>query len=410
MKDLNELRKRHTALVTRAREILDKAETEKRELNTEEESEYNKVMADDDLLCKEIDRETHLQTIEERLSQPQTEPHKPEPEGLPKPELRFNQRPEYRDAYRRLLAVGYPELNDIERRAIQADVANIGGYWIAPEQFVNDLIKFVDDMVFIRGLATVFQVPNAESLGIPSFDTDVDDADWTVELGTGSEDSAARMGKRSLTPHPLAKRIKISATWLRKVAPELGESFIRQRLGYKIGVTEEKAFLTGSGSGQPLGLFTASADGISTGRDVSTDNTTTAITSDGLKEAFWFLKEQYRRVGQWLFHRDAMKQIDKLKDGDNRYLLQPNMQAGPANVLLGRPVNVSEFVPNTFTTGLYVGMFGDFSFYYIADAMDMAIQRLVELYAETNQIGLISRMETDGMPVLEEAFARITLD
>jgi len=39
----------------------------------------------------------------------------------------------------------------------------------------------------------------------------------------------------------------------------------------------------------------------------------------------------------------------------------------------------------------------------------MRIQRLNELYAATNQVGFISRLESDGMPVLEEAFARVKL-
>jgi HK97 family phage major capsid protein len=72
-------------------------------------------------------------------------------------------------------------------------------------------------------------------------------------------------------------------------------------------------------------------------------------------------------------------------------------------------VFLSEYAPNTFTSGKYVGILGDFRFYWIADALDMQIQRLVELYAETNQVGLIGRLETDGMPVLSEAFTRVTL-
>ena len=70
---------------------------------------------------------------------------------------------------------------------------------------------------------------------------------------------------------------------------------------------------------------------------------------------------------------------------------------------------ISEFAPNTFTTGKYVGLLGDFSNYWIVDALSMQMQRLSELYAETNQIGFIGRLETDGAPVLEEAFARVTL-
>ncbi len=68
---------------------------------------------------------------------------------------------------------------------------------------------------------------------------------------------------------------------------------------------------------------------------------------------------------------------------------------------------MSEYVPNTFTTGQYVGLLGDMSFYWIADAIELQIQRLVELYAEQNQTGFIGRLESDAMPVLEEAFSRI---
>jgi HK97 family phage major capsid protein len=76
---------------------------------------------------------------------------------------------------------------------------------------------------------------------------------------------------------------------------------------------------------------------------------------------------------------------------------------------LGVPVYASEYAPNTFTTGLYVGIIGDYSQYWVAMALDMRIQRLNELYAATNQVGFISRAEVDGMPVIEAAFARVKL-
>jgi HK97 family phage major capsid protein len=58
---------------------------------------------------------------------------------------------------------------------------------------------------------------------------------------------------------------------------------------------------------------------------------------------------------------------------------------------------------------LYVGAFGDFSFYHIAEGMNFTVQRLDELYAITNQVGFIGRQEIDGMPALAEAFARVKL-
>jgi hypothetical protein len=61
-------------------------------------------------------------------------------------------------------------------------------------------------------------------------------------------------------------------------------------------------------------------------------------------------------------------------------------------MLLGVPVMVSEFAPNTLTTGSYVGLIGDPSFYWIADALTVQVQRIDELYAETNQVGFMGRL------------------
>jgi hypothetical protein len=41
--------------------------------------------------------------------------------------------------------------------------------------------------------------------------------------------------------------------------------------------------------------------------------------------------------------------------------------------------------------------------------MQFTLQRLVELYAESNQTGFIGRYQGDGAPVLGEAFARVKL-
>jgi HK97 family phage major capsid protein len=79
------------------------------------------------------------------------------------------------------------------------------------------------------------------------------------------------------------------------------------------------------------------------------------------------------------------------------------------DMLLGHPVDESEYVPNTFTTGLYVGALCNWSNYWIAELQGVELQRLVELYAGTSQIGFIGRMYADGAPVLAESFVRVKL-
>ena len=115
---------------------------------------------------------------------------------------------------------------------------------------------------------------------------------------------------------------------------------------------------------------------------------------------------------QWNSERDdfiSLTDIAKLKDSDGQYLLQPSVTKDAPDMLLGRPVVLSEYAPNTFTTGKYVGLLGDFSNYWICDSEGMEIRVLAELYARNNQIDYLARMSTDGMPVLEECFARVKL-
>ena len=91
-------------------------------------------------------------------------------------------------------------------------------------------------------------------------------------------------------------------------------------------------------------------------RDRSTGNTQTAVTFDGLLEAKYAIKQQYWRELNWVMHRDAAKMLAKIKDSDGQYIWQPSVQLGQPDLLLGVPVRMSEYAPNTFTAGKYVEM------------------------------------------------------
>lgn len=425
-----EVRQQRAKLIADARALLEKGEAEKRDLTAEEQHNWDRMMNEADHLRGHAERLERQAEAEADLGEvaPGLRPEVTH-RGMRVP-VEFRSRgmqmtnstnPAWADDrdWRSLLRTTDPayvagfraflrgqQINH-EVRALQADFDTQGGYLVTPMQMVDQLIKAIDDMVYIRRLATVFSVPNADSLGAPTLENDPADADWTTELATGGEDSDMNFGRRELKPHPVAKRIKISRKLLAKVPS--AEDLVVSRLAYKFGITQEKAFLTGSGAGQPLGVFTAHVDGIPTSRDVSTDNTTTAVTTDGLINAKYTLKSQYWPRANWLGHRDLFKQIAKLKGSDGQYLWRESVRVGEPDRLLGLPIWMSEYAPSTFTTGQYVGILGDFSQYWIADSMGMEMQRLTELYAETNQVGLIGRMDTDGQPVLPEAFVRVKL-
>jgi HK97 family phage major capsid protein len=427
-------------LVKQARDLNDKAEKEKRDFTQEEQNQYDALTTDVESLGKRIQRNQALEDIESELEQPDgDDPNRPDPESEDEsdtPPTRRGPLPvdvadryagvvrqmmaardprvsrEYRAGFRSFLMgerVSGLQRRSSERRDLQADSDPQAGYLKAPPQFVAGLLKSVDDVLFFRqpGWATVIAMAAADELIGISLDADPDDGEWTSEIGEIDYDESMSFGRRSLKPVTLAKGIKLSRKLLR-VAPD-SEAIVTDRLRYKLAVPMEKAYMAGSGTNQALGVFTPSNNGISTARDVSTGNTTTALTFDGLTEAKYTLKPQYWPRAKWLFHRTAVKKLMLVKDTTGNYIWRESVRTGEPDTLLGGPVFMSEFAPSTFTASKYVGMWADFSYYWIADALSMELQRVLELYSKTRQIGLHAWLETDGMPVLEEAFVRIQL-
>ena len=103
----------------------------------------------------------------------------------------------------------------------------------------------------------------------------------------------------------------------------------------------------------------------------------------------------------------TVKTVRKLKDGNGQYLWQPALTAGTPDMILGRPVYTSVFVPE-LKAGARTVAFGDLGFYWIADRQGRSFKRLNELFATTGQIGFLASQRLDGKLVLPEAIKVLT--
>ena len=395
MDKINEMKAKKAQIVMESRALLDRVEAEKREFTAEERASYDKMFADIEAINVKIKDEERLLLAEAEIR------------GFEKAESgKVETTPEERKvtAFRRFLITG----ESAEYRALANDSDVTGGYLHASEQFVARLIKGLDNSVFVRNYANVMAVTSSDSLGVPSLDTDLTDPTWTTEIATPSEDTTMAFGRRELKPAQLSKSIKVSMKLLLTSALPI-EGIIADRLAYKFAVAQENGFLNGTGDGQPLGIFTASANGISTGQDEATGNSASAVSADGLINAKFKLAAQYRKTARWIFHRDLIKMVSKLKDGEGQYLWSPGLVAGEPDRLLGLPVDESEYAPSTITSAAYVGALANWQYYWIAELQGLNIQRLNERFADTSQIGFYGRYYGDGAPVLESAFVRVKL-
>lgn len=403
-KQIIEKRQQVNKLVMDVRAIMDKADKEKRSLSQEEINSISAMEKDIDTREQEVDILERQQDRERRMLEGGATP-----KGGKDPETRTvgpRESEEYRSAFGKFLVDGHRAVyTESELRAIQADNALTGGMFVAPTQYISELIKDIDNSLVIAGLGRTFDLTTAASLGAPSLDNDVDDADWTAEIQLVNETADIKFGERELTPHQISKLVKISNKLLSGSASS-PEALVKERLAYKFGITQEKAFMTGDGAQKPLGLYTPSNLGISTNYDIATGSATD-ITADGLMDALYDLKEGYQKKATWMFHRDAVKRIRKLKDSTGAYIWQPGLSGGNPATILERPYVTSEYNPNTFTSGKYVGIIGDFSYFWIVRRLSLQIKVLNELFAVTNQTGYIGRLEVDGAPVLGAAFRRL---
>lgn len=322
--------------------------------------------------------------------------------------------PEYERA-----CVQYLCSRQVNERAIQADVDLSGGALVMPESLSTEVLKAVDNILFIQKYASVMDVTNAASLGIPTIESNVNDAEWTTEISNITEGTGPTFGKRALVPTPIRKRIKVSEKFLRLAMDGVhftsnddsngvrgARNIIVNRIAYAIASTMEQAFFLGNGVGKPLGLFTASARGIPASRDIVTGSAT-GLTYFGLINAKFNQKVQYHKTAMWLVNKNFVANAMKIVDANGRPIMDFSKIPQTPDTLLGNQIAMSEYCPGVFTTGAYVGIFGDLSFYYIVHSLRMTLAVADQLYLETGQIGFFAGAESDAMPVMAEAFTRM---
>lgn len=289
-----------------------------------------------------------------------------------------------------------------------------GGYAVAPEEFYNRLQEIIQKEAQLYARVDKIPVSGAGSLGLPYEKTDASAAEWTQEVPASeiTADTSWEFGKRELNPNNLNKLIKISKQLLVTSAFNIDDLAL-QKIKDKMVATFEQAIISGSGSGQPLGIFTASDDGIPTSRDVATENaisgTTYKITGDDIINVYMSLRPMLRNKAVWVVNTKFLADIMKIKDENGQYMWHESLRVGEPSTLLGLPVIESEYAPATATGGSYILALGDMSYYKFAYWKGLDVSIANELFLGRNQVGFFGHTLADGMPVLPEAFARLKI-
>jgi HK97 family phage major capsid protein len=292
-------------------------------------------------------------------------------------------------------------------RANQQVNPNVQGGFLVPTALANEIIKPVDNPIFLRQIANVQQI--GANVAIPK-QVNRATAYWQGETENAVA-SSVNVGQREFRPNRVTVKTSNSRLLIEQSIINV-EAWLAGELDYVTRLKEEEAGMTGNGTGQWLGIFTASADGIPTSRDVQTAGA--SIASDDILSVMMNCKATIRNRGSWVGSRQFVTAVMKLKDTAGQYIFTDGAGVGNAlaigtpMVLKGRPLYESESAPTALTAGTYACVFGDFQYYRIYDFMNLTIQVLdQDPYASAGEVGYVMHKYSDGAPVLEEAFARL---
>lgn len=377
--------------VARMREILDVAERENRDLNENEQREYDAKEARQAEIANLAKRRESVDALNADLDRPvnAVPALRPASDG----KANFRNAAEYKEGFDSYLRRGKAAMDGKFLNALQVGTDSEGGY-ITPEEFDTQLVQALLDHNEIRQYATVIRTGSDRNIPVES---DEGTATWTAEEAAYTEDDPA-FTRVVLGAHKLTKIAKVSEELLQDAFFDV-QGYLVRNFARNMGTAEESAFVNGDGSGKPTGIVGSSGLG-------KTAAGAAAITSDELIDLFYALGRPYRKNAHWMMADATAKLIRKLKDSDGQYIWQPGLQAGQPDLILGRPVIVSSAMPAA-TTGLKSVVFGDMSYYTIADRANTAVQRLNELYAANGQVGFRAFKRTEGKVTLAAAFKHL---
>ena len=397
MNQILALREKRANLWNQTKAFLDSHRDADGLVSAEDNATYEKMEGDVVALGREIERLERQAAIDRELDTPTAQPLVSRPVAPVGTNRSARATEEYRKAFwDRMRGNNTYEI----RNALQVGTLSEGGYTV-PDEFEHQLIEGLEDENIMRGVVHTMQTGSGEHK-IPI----------VASHGTGSwveeeqqiPESDDAFNQITLSAHKFATAIRISRELLNDSAFDLA-AYIAHELVRRAGAAEEQAIIAGDGSHKPIGLLHATL-GAETG---VTAASSTVITADELIDLQHSIKSGYRRKACWIMNDATISAIRKLKDGQGQYIWQPGIKEGAPDMLFNQKVLMSNYMP-LVAAGNKVILYGDYSYYWLAEREGRTLERLNELYAMTDQVGFKMTERLDGRLILPEAVKCLAME
>ena len=369
-----ELNEKKNDLITRAEEVLNKAKGEKREL-TEAEAEELAEIRDN---VRRI-----MKTLELKGEFDKMEGNEMEKEALPKDEEERKCGDKEERALDEEKAFENYIRGVVNNRSTSYNMTLTDNGAVIPTTIANRIIKKVYDISPILEKSHKYNVKG--KLELPYYD--VSTQTITVAWATEFQDLDSSVGKLksiSLTGYLAGALTLISRSLINNSQFDI-VAFVVDEMAYSIHRFIENVLLNGSGD----------VAGLSTLTNVKTTASSTAVTSNELIEAQAQVKDVFQNNAIWIMSPATRTAIRELKDNMGRYLLQDDISLPFGKSLLGKPVYISDNMPD-MSAGANAIYYGDMTGLATKFSEDINIQVLREKYATQHAVGVVGWLEFDS--------------
>lgn len=290
---------------------------------------------------------------------------------------------------------GLSDEQKMELKALTVGTAATAGN-LAPEEYINEIIKIVEEISPVRAVARVRQTSNKE-IEVPQKTANFAAA-WTAETGTRSETTGYTTALNTIPTHELYARVDISSALLEDSAFDM-EAEMNLEFAEQFAKAEGAAFIAGNGTNKPTGITNGSVVASTAAAAAA------AIATDDLINLMHDIKTEYTRNAQFMFNRTTLGEIRKLKDTAGQYIFQAGFsgQSGVPNTILGQPYVEAPDVADIAAEAKSV-IFGDYGRgYMIVDRLQLSLLRDPYSQAASGNVVYLARRRVGGEVVLAEA-------
>jgi HK97 family phage major capsid protein len=366
----------------RAKEIMDAAAAENRDLTAEEQTNLDAINSDLDAKDARIQQATAL---EERAKLADGVRERYAAILAAKPEAPKGD-PTDRDILRAMFRGESRELNsqvNVESRALATSSSTV------PTSFADFVVVYQRTLNPTYGLATVIRTANGEGITVPRLTADVATPSTLIAEAGTIPLADPTISSISLNAYKYGSITKWSSELGSDNAVNL-EQLVATSTGRDLGLNVGTALTTGDGSSKPNGFMNAASNG-------GTASGTPFFTADDLISLFYGRAQPYRMSAgaAWQVSNSALQKIRKFKDDQGQYLWQPSLQAGQPDLVLGKPIFENPAMASVASASKSVA-FGDFSAYLVREVVPMNVVLSSEFAFQTDEIAIRTTWRIDG--------------